>query len=76
MISNGGISQLPSAIIQPSIGLLGALSNLALGLRNTVDKNELEIAKEKYKTNEKWAITTYFYTYFDSYPSRTYDNYN
>jgi len=48
-ISEGGIWKVPSAIIQPAIGGLSAISHLTLGLRNMVDKKELENAKEKYK---------------------------
>eukprot|EP01117_Protostelium_nocturnum_P005356 TRINITY_DN1949_c0_g3_i2.p1 TRINITY_DN1949_c0_g3~~TRINITY_DN1949_c0_g3_i2.p1 ORF type:complete len:1683 (-),score=671.18 TRINITY_DN1949_c0_g3_i2:114-5162(-) len=50
---NGGITQLPHAIIQPVIGGLGALSNLTLGLRNTIDPSEYETAKEKYKEKRR-----------------------
>ena len=46
----GGIRNLPSAIIQPAIGTLEALSNLTLGVRNMIDKSEYEKSKEKYKT--------------------------
>jgi hypothetical protein len=48
-LAEGGIWKVPSAIIQPAIGGLSAISHLTLGLRNMVDKRELENAKEKYK---------------------------
>src|SRR5690242_16649165 len=44
-ISNGGVWQLPHAVIQPAIGTLEALSNLTLGIRNTIDKSEYSRAK-------------------------------
>jgi len=48
-LSTGGVSQLPSAVIQPAIGLFEGLSNLILGIRNTIDQTQLETAHEKYK---------------------------
>lgn len=48
-ISKGGIRNISSGILQLPIGGINALSNLTLGLRNTVDKTELETSKEKYK---------------------------
>ncbi|PRP85451.1 hypothetical protein PROFUN_06820 [Planoprotostelium fungivorum] len=48
-ITTGGIRNVPHAILQPVIGTVGALSNLTLGMRNTLDKNEYETSKEKYK---------------------------
>lgn len=32
---------------------LGALANVTLGLRNMVDKSELDVSKEKYKNAEQ-----------------------
>eukprot|EP01114_Cavostelium_apophysatum_P008174 TRINITY_DN2049_c0_g1_i1.p1 TRINITY_DN2049_c0_g1~~TRINITY_DN2049_c0_g1_i1.p1 ORF type:complete len:1600 (+),score=467.39 TRINITY_DN2049_c0_g1_i1:193-4992(+) len=48
-ISKGGIRNISSGILQLPIGGISALSNLTLGLRNTVDKTELQNSKEKYK---------------------------
>lgn len=61
-ISKGGIRNISSAVLQPAIGGmcrfslvnkvgLGALANVTLGLRNMVDKSELDVSKEKYKIN-------------------------
>lgn len=49
-VYNEGISQLPSVIFQPVIGLLSGFSALALGGRNMLNRNELENSKFKYKT--------------------------
>jgi len=43
---------IPSALIQPAIGSLSALSNLTLGLRNMVDTDEWQTADEKYKKED------------------------
>jgi len=43
---------LPGCVLQPVIGVTGAVSKLTLGLRNTLDNKEKIKADAKYKSNE------------------------
>lgn len=48
-VAEGGIWHLPSAFLQPVIGISGAVAAFSLGARNQVDPSERENSEEKYK---------------------------
>lgn len=55
VLASGQVMQFPRALIQPAVGGLSALSNIAIGVRNILDPSELEHSKEKYKNNQPFS---------------------